>query len=79
MSNWDVDVRCQLCLAAAGTLQHRRCCPTTQPDEGWGDPPEWLTGFVAQLQPQEALVLQTRALLAMRLSPPPRVPCAQLR
>ena len=36
---WEATNKCQLCLAAVGTLEHRHVCNVTVPSEGWPPPP----------------------------------------
>ena len=70
---WGVtDLRCQLCLAAPGTLEHRHECVCTKPPEGWPCSPPSAGLAIGRVGPKRANVLQTRGLLVMRLpSPPP--------
>jgi hypothetical protein len=77
--SWDADRRCQLCLDADGTLEHRRHCAATLPADGWAAPPGAMRTFIDRLGPDRARLLRTRALLVMRVVPPPRSDVAQLR
>ena len=77
--HWETDPRCQLCFGADGTLEHRRSCPATLPAEGWCDPPAAQRLLIDRLDGDRVRLLRTRALLVMRVAPPPRVSDAQLR
>ena len=77
--SWEADRRCQLCFDGDGTLEHRRCCAATLPPDGWADPPTAMRTFVDRLGADRTRLLRTRALLVMRVVPPPRSAIAQLR
>jgi len=68
---WQVtDLRCQLCLAAPGTLGHRHQCTRTLPAEGWPPDPPKADLAIKSVGQVRASVLRTRALLVMQLPVP---------
>ena len=69
--SWVVDRRCQLCLDAEGTLEHRRNCEATRPAAGWGDQPLRVAAFCCGLSVTRQSLLRTRALLAVTLPAAP--------
>ena len=71
--HWGVtDLRCQLCLAAPGTLEHRHECVCTVPTEGWPLSPPKTCLAIRRVGRERANLLHMRGLLVMRLpSPPP--------
>ena len=76
---WGADSRCQLCLAAAGTLEHRRCCPVTVPEGGWTRHGPDTAAFVARLAPARARIIRTRALFVEWVPRPPAVDAPAVR
>lgn len=68
---WQIeDLRCQLCLAAPGTLEHRHECARTRPPEGWPPDPPKAELALRQIGQVRANTLRTRGLLVMRLPSP---------
>ena len=65
-----LDDRCQLCLSAKGTAQHRLVCPSIIPADGWQPLPQraWLAND--KMNAARLLLLSTRALLCARLPHP---------
>ena len=74
---WEIDQNCQLCHAAAGTLEHRHSCKTILPLKGWGDLPARAQRFNNMLGDDRSRMLRTRALLAIAIPRPPVIdlPC----
>ncbi|CAK0861050.1 unnamed protein product, partial [Prorocentrum cordatum] len=68
-----VDLACQLCGEAPGTLLHRRCRAASLPPEGWPEPPSACSDLLSALPEARATLLRARGLLTLR---PPR-PVAQ--
>ena len=68
--DWNSDTRCQLCLAADGTLQHRYQCPRIL--EMIGNPDVDLSNskMAAALTPTSAALWKTRGIGAFRISRP---------
>jgi hypothetical protein len=64
---WEADPRCQLCVSAPGTLEHRRICTATTPAHGWTQADSRLSAFTGGLDPARRRMLQTRALLAISI------------
>ena len=64
---WKADPRCQLCVSAPGTLEHRRICTATTPAHGWTQADSRLSAFIGGLDPARRRMLQTRALLAISI------------
>ena len=62
----------QLCFAADGTLEDRRCCDATLPAEVWVDPPNAMRSLVDRIGPDRARLLRTCALFVLRVAPWPR-------
>ena len=72
---WKItDSRCQLCLAAPGTLEHRHECACTTPLEGWPPHPPKAGLALGRVGQVRANVLRTRGLLVMSLPPPQQPP-----
>ena len=70
---WEIsDLRCQLCLDAPGTLQHRHECTCTMPPGGWPPHPPKAALALGQIGQVRADLLRTRGLLVMRFPSPPR-------
>ena len=70
--SWNItDNRCQLCHCDVGTLEHRFRCPATRPAEGWPAPPAQAAVALSRLSPTRRRLLQTRAMLVLRLPRPP--------
>ena len=68
---WQVtDTRCQLCLAATGTLEHRFECSRTMPADGWPTYPPKAELAIQRVGHMRAQTLRTRGLLVMRLPSP---------
>ena len=63
---WTDDNRCQLCLEATGTLEHRLVCPFIQPVGGWPKPSSAAARGLARLTENRQRLLATRGLLVMR-------------
>ena len=66
-----VDKNCQLCHQEVGTLEHRFRCPKTCPPEGWPEPPEQASLALDRLLRDRRRLLQTRAMLVLRVPRPP--------
>ena len=65
---WNIDDnRCQLCLQATGTLEHRLRCATTTPEGGWPQPPPKARLALQKLSANRLRLLQTRALLVLKV------------
>ena len=79
VKGWIADNLCQLCKAHVGSLIHRRACPCTMPNDGWGAPPQLAEEFFERLSPQRRHMLQTRGLLALSLPKPLIVDEARVR
>jgi hypothetical protein len=68
---WQVtDLRCQLCLAAPGTLEHRYECTCTVPSEGWPPDPPKASLALKKVGQVRASALRTRGLLVMQMPVP---------
>jgi len=63
----EVDLSCQLCHTATGTLVHRFVCPALIPSEGWGVLPRRVSAFISKIGEVRAHTLRTRGLLALRV------------
>ena len=75
VARWNLtDARCQLCLAAVGTEEHRFCCSATRPVGGWPAAPKAAARCLGRLSSDRKRLLQTRGLLALRLPAPPPHP-----
>ena len=69
---WNIEDRnCQLCHAALGTLEHRWCCNATRPPNGWPAAPSQAALVLGRIGQDRRRLLQTRAVLALRLPKPP--------
>ena len=69
--SWQVtDLRCQLCLSAPGTLEHRHNCAKTVPVDGWPPDPPKADLALRRVGQARAETLRTRGLLVMRLPSP---------
>ena len=69
---WGIeDKNCQLCHQEVGTLEHRWRCSATRPDEGWPAEPAQAKLALGRLDSERRRLLQTRALLAVRVPRPP--------
>jgi len=70
--SWGItDNRCQLCLSAVGTLEHRFVCPASVPAGGWANPPRVAAAFFDRLSEVRKSILRNRGLLVLRLPAPP--------
>ena len=70
---WGIeDQRCQLCLGATGTLEHRFMCPATAPADGWPQAPPAAARILGRMSARRKAILQTTGLLVLRLPTPPR-------
>ena len=66
--DWGIeDSRCQLCLAHAGTLEHRHSCPATMPVGGWPAPPSGAKHALDKLSPARLKLLLTRGMLVLKV------------
>ncbi len=65
------DGRCQLCLEAPGTAEHRFTCRMTMPKQGWPSPPPAAAKALNTVGSRRREILKHRGLLALRL--PPRI------
>ena len=65
------DKNCQLCKLEVGTLEHRFYCSATRPANGWPEPPQGALLALERLNPIRRRLLQTRALLVLRVPRPP--------
>ena len=65
------DNRCQLCLDAPGTAEHRFGCRLTMPVHGWPSPPPAAAKALNAIGSRRREILKHRGLLALRL--PPRI------
>ena len=69
----EVDLLCQLCHNAEGTLLHRWECSCTLPEGGWLQLEDELVPLVADLPPARRDLLRTRGLAVHPVRiPPPR-------
>ena len=72
---WNIaDLRCQLCLEAPGTLEHRHECTSTIPPDGWPPHPPKADLALGRVGEVRMNMLRTRGLLVMRLPPPQHSP-----
>jgi len=70
---WGIeDLNCQLCHQQPGTLLHRWCCDATRPLEGWPVAPSRVMLVTDRIRQDRRQLLQTRAMLALRLPQPPK-------
>ena len=74
MHSWTDTSECQLCHGAQGTLVHRHSCSATVPTGGWPLPSEKAARFEARLSAPRRILLQTRGLMALKVSLPARPP-----
>ena len=73
VADWNItDNRCQLCLQAVGTVEHRFECSATVPVGGWPTPPTTATQALRRLGDTRGRLLRTRALAVVRLPRSPR-------
>ena len=71
VSDWGItDSRCQLCMQAVGTLEHRFSCASATPSEGWPGPPKAAIHLLGRLSARRKNLLSTRGLLVLRLPAP---------
>jgi len=70
LSQEEVDVCCQLCFGADGTLQHRFRCPAVVPQNGWPAAPRNVDRFLSTLSRPRRMALQNRGLLALQICTP---------
>ena len=69
---WNIDDKnCQLCHAATGTLEHRRCCPFVKPTGGWAPIPEKAQMAADCIGEDRLRLLRTTGLLAIKLPASP--------
>jgi hypothetical protein len=67
------DNRCQLCLGAVGTIEHRFNCPKTCPSEGWPAPPPQAAVATSKLSDQRLKHLALHGMLAIKVRVAPYV------
>ena len=67
---WHADSKCQLCLAADGTVEHRRECAVTRPAGGWGEPPAAAEAFLAKIGADRTARLRRNGIVALRVPAP---------
>ena len=67
---WQADSKCQLCLAAEGTVEHRRECTVTRPADGWGAPPAAAEAFLAKIGADRTARLRRTGIVALRVPAP---------
>ena len=67
----EIDLRCQLCKAAIGTLSHRFECTATAPSAGWPGPPREADLARGKMTRERLEVMQNRGLLLARVPAPP--------
>ena len=68
---WGIeDNRCQLCLGAVETTEHRFTCPSISPVEGWPQPPGMAACALSLLSAHRSSILKTHGLLAMKIHTP---------
>jgi hypothetical protein len=68
IADWNItDNRCQLCLRAAGTLDHRFECSSTRPEGGWPQPPAAADQALIRLGESRGRILRSRGLAVLRL------------
>ena len=75
--SWTDDSRCQLCLEATGTLEHRAHCPATMPIGGWPELPAQARKAVSRMSGARLKLASTRGLMAIRVAVPPGLLNAQ--
>ena len=69
---WGIENKnCQLCHQEPGTLEHRWHCKATRPAEGWPREPEHAKLALARISQERRKLLQTRAMLTVRVPKPP--------
>jgi hypothetical protein len=61
------DNLCQLCHQSPGTAEHRFCCATTKPREGWTPLDTDAKRFIGTLSSDRADTLQNRAALTVQI------------
>ena len=75
VARWNItDSRCQLCLQAVGTEEHRHACAATRPEGGWAEPPNQAKLCLGRVAGDRKRLFRTRGLLALRLPAPPSHP-----
>ena len=68
--DWTDDNRCQLCLDAVGTLEHRLVCEAICPPTGWQPPPDECSEILERTAEPRLSLLRTRGLYAMKVDAP---------
>ena len=77
--SWNADQRCQLCLAAAGTPEHRYVCNATLPAAGWCGFSVEVSNCQAALTASRWRALRVHGLLLARVPVPIRTQAPLLR
>ena len=62
----DTTIHCQLCLDQPGTLDHRRCCPATLPEDGWPSMGPQEQRFVDGLKAPRRRLMLSQGLFLMK-------------
>ena len=72
VTRWGIlDNTCQLCKMESGTLEHRFRCSASLPVDGWPQPPRSAQLALERMNPVRRRLLQTRALMVVRVPRPP--------
>jgi len=77
LAGGDADPRCQLCLSADGTLEHRRSCPATllTTDDGrWPSPEPAAAALIDRLDAGRRRLLETRGWFTLNVRIPRQDP-----
>ena len=77
--SWAADSRCQLCLEALGTLEHRHVCAATRPIGGWTHASAAVQSTAAAMVPERLSLVRTRGIAVERMPLPAWPQEAELR
>ena len=76
---WEVDDRCQLCLQATGTLEHRWQCNSTVPADGWVQHAQEQEALLSTWSEARRRLLRTRGIAVVAILVAPALNAPQLR